>query len=253
MSVDLTSHLVGVPADLAQALNSTYRDVMGHFLKGEWDDAQVDAGRFCEAALRYLEFRMTGSFTLIDGKSKPNRKTTVNKARQDTALPPSLRSQIPQSVELTMDFRNNRNSAHLGNIDANKLDATTVVQNVTWIIGEILRLETQKPPVEVQRVLDQLAERHVPLVQTVNGRPIILQPKMEAADKAMIILYQQAKPVPIQTLRNWVGYANATRWRDTVLRGLQRKARIHVENGEVTLLYPGEVAAQELILKAGGL
>ncbi len=119
---------------------------MGHFLKGEWDDAQVDAGRFCDAALRYLEFRMTGSFTPIDGKSKPNRKTTVNKARQDTALPPSLRSQIPQSVELTMDFRNNRNSAHLGNIDANKLDATTVVQNVTWIIEEIVRLETQNPP-----------------------------------------------------------------------------------------------------------
>jgi hypothetical protein len=183
VSVDLTPHLPAIPADLASALNGTYRDVMGHFLKGEWDDAQVDAGSFCEAALRYLEFRMTGSFTPIDCKSKPNRKTTVNKAQRDTNLPPSLRAQIVQSIELAMDFRNNRNSAHLGDIDANKLDATTAVQYVTWMIGEIVRLETQKPPAEVQRLLDQLAERHVPLVQTVNGRPIILQPKMEAATR----------------------------------------------------------------------
>src|SRR3954471_20385375 len=112
MSIDLTPHLASLPHDLAEALNSTYRDVMGHFLREEWDDAQVDAGRFCEAALRYLEFKMVGTFTPIDGKSKPDRKTTVNKAKQDTALAPSLRAQMTQSIELTMDFRNNRNSAH---------------------------------------------------------------------------------------------------------------------------------------------
>jgi hypothetical protein len=253
VSLDLTPHLTTVPNDLAAALNSTYREVMGHFLREEWDDAQVDAGRFCEAALRYLEFKMTRSFTPIDGKSKPDRKATVNKAKQDTALAPSLRAQMTQSIELTMDFRNNRNSAHLGNIDANKMDAATAVQNVTWMVGEIVRLETQKPPTEVQRLLDQLAERHVPLVQTVNDRPIVLQPKMDAGNKVLVILYQRAKPVPVRKLQAWVGYVNGTRWRDTVLRGLQKKALIHVENDEVTLLYPGEAAAQKLVLEAGGL
>ncbi|WP_147448110.1 hypothetical protein [Solirubrobacter pauli] len=226
---------------------------MDHFLKGEWDDAQVDAGRFCEAALRYLEWKMAGTFTAIDGKSKPNRKTTVNKAQQDTSLAPSLRAQIPQSIELTMDFRNNRNTAHLGNIDANKMDATCVVQNVTWVVGEIVRLETQKPPAEVQRLLDQLAERHVPLVQTVNGRPVILDPGMGASDKALVLLYQQAKPVPIHTLRQWAEYGNSSRWTSTVIRGLEKKRQVHVDSGNVALLIPGEAKAQQLILDAGGL
>jgi hypothetical protein len=253
VSATVTGHLQSLPADLADAIGDTYRNVMDHFLKGEWDDAQVDAGRFCEAALRYLEWKMTGKFTAIDGTSKPNRKNTVNKAQQDASLPPSLRAQMPQSIELTMDFRNNRNSAHLGNIDANKMDATCAVQTVTWMVGEIVRLETQKPPAEVQRLLDQLAERHIPLVQTVNGRPIILDPHMEAGDKALVLLYQQAKPVPIHTLRQWADYGNSSRWKNTVIKGLEKKRHVHVDNGDITLLIPGEARAQKLILDAGGL
>ena len=226
---------------------------MEHYLKAEWDDAQVDAGRFCEATLRYLEWKMTGTFTPIDGKSKPSRKATVNKAINDTSLPPSLRAQIPQSVELTMDFRNNRNAAHLGNVDANKMDANCVVQNVTWMAGEIVRVETSQPAAQVQRLLDQLAERHVPLVQTINGRPVMLRPEMQAGDKALVLLYQQAKPVPINTLCQWAAYGNTSRWRDVVIKGLQKQAYVYVDNGEVTLLYPGETEAQRLIMAAGGL
>jgi hypothetical protein len=253
MTVTLRGDLAALPSDLAEAIDATYRSVMDHFLKEEWDDAQVDAGRFCEAALRYLEWKLTGRFTPIDGKSKPNRKSTVNMATNDTTLPPTLRAQLPQSIELTMDFRNNRNAAHLGDIDANKLDANCVAQNVNWMTGEIVRLETHRPAAEVQRLLDQLAERHVPLVQTVNGRPIVLRPELAASDKALVLLYQQAKPVHIQTLRQGVGYANPTRWRSVVVKSLQKKVFVHVENGEVTLLRPGETKAQALILDAGGL
>ena len=253
MTATLAAHLGTLPSDLAEAIDSTYRSVMDHFLKEQWDDAQVDAGRFCEAALRYLEFKSTGAFTPIDGKSKPNRKSTVQKAINDTALPPSLRAQFPQSIELTMDFRNNRNSAHLGNIDANKLDATCVVQTVNWMAGEIVRLEAHSPPAEVQRLLDQLAERHVPLVQTVNGRPVVLSPEMSASDRALVLLYQQARPIDAPTLQDWVGYGNSTRWRTAILKGLQKRAYVYVNGGDVTLLRPGEARAQELILAFGGL
>jgi hypothetical protein len=253
MTVALADHLSPLPNDLADAIDGTYRDVMSHFLKEEWDDAQVDAGRFCEAALRYLEWKMAGTFTPIDGKSKPNRSVTVTKAQNDVNLLPSLRAQMPRSIELTMDFRNNRNSAHLGNIDANKMDAACAMQNVTWVAGEIVRIETHQPAADVQRLLAQLAERHVPLIQTVNGRPIVLRPKMDAGDKALVLLYQQSKPVAVPTLREWAGYANSTRWRDVIVKRLQSEALVHVHNGEVSLLYPGEARAQKLILEAGGL
>jgi hypothetical protein len=197
---------------------------------------------------------MDGSFTPIDGKSKPNRKSVVGAARNDTHLVPSLRAQLPQSIELTMDFRNNRNSAHLGSIDANKLDATTAVSNVTWIVSEIVRLETQKPSSEVQALIDRLAQRHVPLIQTVNGQPIVLKPSLESADRALVILYQQDGPLPLLTLRKWVGYANPTRFRENVIKSLQKRALVHLDDaGKVTLLLPGEAEAQRIILAAAAL
>lgn len=251
--VDLRSHLGSLPPDLAEALEDTYRSTMDHYLQGEWGDAQVDAGRFCEAALRHLEWRMSNSYTPIDGKSRPNRKVTVGKATKDVTLPPSLRAQVPTSIELMMDFRNNRNSAHLGNIDANRMDASCVVQNATWVLGEIMRLETQQSPTTVQRLIDQLAERHIPLVQKVNGRPIVLNAKLAAGDKALVLLYQWSEPVDIQTLREWAGYGNASRWRNQVIPKLQKQSLVHVEANLVTLLIPGEAHAQQIVLEAGGL
>jgi hypothetical protein len=254
VTVSVASHLGTVPQPLADALDKTFGSVMEHYLKTEWDDAQVDAGRFCEAALRYLEWKMTGNYTPIDGKRKPNRKTTVAQAINDTSLPPSLRAQMPQGIELVMDFRNNRNVAHLGAIDANKMDANCVVQNVNWIVGEIVRVEANRPVAEIQHLLDQLAERHIPLVQVVKGRPVMLRPEMQASEKALILLYQQAKAVPIGVLREWVGYGNATRWRKVVLADLEKRALVHIDDeGEVMLLHPGEAEAQRLVLAAGGL
>lgn len=249
---DLTAHLQTLPGELSAAVDTTYRAMMNHYLLAEWDDTQVDAGRFCEAILRFLEWKMSGSYTPIDGKSKPNRKATLAKATNDTALAPSLRAQVVASIDLIMDFRNNRNSAHLGNIDANRMDANSVVQNATWVVGELIRLETNQPASAVQRLLDQLSERHIPLVQIVNDRPVLLNTKLEASDKALVLLYQWTEPIEIETLREWVGYGNPSRWRKVVLPKLQKEARIHVESGLVNLLIPGEARASGVILASDG-
>jgi hypothetical protein len=249
--LSLRPHLGGLPDGLADALDESYREVVDHYLLEEWDDAQVDAGHFCEAALRYLEYKMTGTYTAIDGKAWPNRKRVVQDARADTNLAdPSLRAQVPQAIELAMDFRNNRNVAHLGSIDANQMDAACVMQVVSWLMAEIVRIETDQAADEVQSVVDQLAERQVPTIQTINGRPIILdRPDLSAEDKALVHLLHEGSSVPIVTLREWVGYSNSTRWRERVLGGLVEETKVHVdEDGMVHLLRPGQKRAEQLIL-----
>jgi hypothetical protein len=49
--VSLRDHLTALPAELADALEQQYRNIMEHFLLQEWGDAQVDAGRFAEGVL----------------------------------------------------------------------------------------------------------------------------------------------------------------------------------------------------------
>jgi hypothetical protein len=246
--VILATHLARLPTDLANAVESEYRNLLDHHLKHEWDDAQVDAGRFCEAVLRVIEWHMTGWYTPIDGKSHPSRKVVVSKAAQDVSLPPTLRLQIPQAVELIMDFRNGRNAAHLGSIDPNRLDATCVVQLATWVVAEVVRLETQRSPGEVQTVIDELAKPHVPLVQIVGEQPIVLDPNMNAGDRTLVVLYQRGAPVSVEELRRWVEYGNSTRWRENVLVKLRTQRFIHIDAEDlVHLLAPGHAEAQRLI------
>jgi hypothetical protein len=247
--VTLRAHLSGLPGELADALEQQYRNMMEHVLLEEWDDAQVDAGRFAEAVLRVLQWHMNRGYTPMDGKSKPNRKTVVGAAQKDTSLPVSLRLQVPQATELIMDFRNNRNAAHLGGVDANKLDATCVAQLASWIMGEIVRLETNKTTAEVQAILDRLAERTVPVVEMVGDRPIVTNTSFSAAEKALVLLYNHNDAVPVGVLRDWAEYGNASRFRSQVLAGLKKQKLIHIEDDQVVLLTGGKIAAEKLVLE----
>lgn len=243
----LSEHLAALPADIADALEREYSSVLEHFQLGEWDDAQVDAGRFAEAVLRYLQWKMSGRYTAIDGKNKPNRKSVVNRARDDTSLPPSARLQLPSSVELMLDFRNNRNSAHLGPVDADRLDATCVANLVIWAMAEIVRIETQRDSTEVQSLLDAMAVRRIPLVEFVEGEPIVTDPSMPASDRALVLLYQHNAPIGRKILREWTGYKNASRWMPMVLAPLERKKLVAIRSDRVYLLARGAARAEELL------
>jgi hypothetical protein len=147
-----------------------------------------------------------------------------------------------------MDFRNGRNAAHLGSIDPNRLDAGCVVQLATWVIAELVRLETQRSPGEVQTVIDELAKPHVPLVQTIGDQPIVLDPNMGAGDRALVVLYQHGAPITVDQLRRWVEYGNSTRWREDVLGKLRLAKLVHIDADDfVHLLAPGHAKAQRLV------
>jgi hypothetical protein len=173
----------------------------------------------------------------------------VNTAQQDTSLAPSLRLQIPQAAELILDFRNNRNVAHLGGVDANKLDATCVVQMSSWVMGEIVRLETSLSADEVQRVLDSLAERHVPIIEMVGDLPIVTDTKLSAAERALVLLYHHNDTVPIGLLRTWAEYGNPSRWRTTVLASLLKNKLIHLDGNDVVLLTKGTIQAEAILAR----
>jgi hypothetical protein len=248
--VSAAEDLTSLPTELAVAIEKQYQNVMEHFLLSEWDDAQVDAGRFAEGALRALQWHMKGRYTPMDGKSKPNRKVVVGDAVQDTSLEPSLRLQVPQALELILDFRNNRNVAHLGGVDANKLDATCVVQLTSWVMAELIRLDTDLDAQDVQAIIDRLAERHIPVIEMVGDRPVIIDGQLPAGDRALVLLYNHNGPVSIGQLRDWTEYRNTSRWAKEVLPGLSRQRLIHVEDGYVHLLTPGSIEAERLVALA---
>ena len=97
-----------------------------------------------------------------------------------------------------------------------------------------------------------MAERHVPVIEMVGDRPIVLSASFSAAERTLVLLYNHNGSVPVSVLRVWAEYANATRWVRDVLRGLAKSRMIHVEGEEVHLLTPGSVEAERLIAEKVG-
>ena len=166
----LTKLLTNLPAELSEAIGQEYEKLVEHSLREEWDKLELHAGRMCEAVLRVLEWHINPArtFTPLDGHSKPNRKVVVAKAARATALDQSLRFQVPQIVEIIMDFRNNRNVAHLGGVNPSKLDGQTIVQLANWVVAELVRLESSIALEDIQQLVDQFAERPVPIVYRIG-------------------------------------------------------------------------------------
>ena len=71
----------------------------------------------------------------------------------------------------------------------------TLRRLVTWTLAEIIRLETQQPADQVQELIDTLAQPYVPLIEKVDGEPVVLDPDMPAADKALVLMYDHRKPL----------------------------------------------------------
>lgn len=243
----LSSLLSKLPNELSSALEKEYQEIAEAYLLRDWKGVQNATGRFGEAVLRVLEFHDSGTYTPIDGVSKPGRKTVIGKAKNNTSLAPAFRFQIPLMVELILDFRNNRNAAHLGNINPWHLDAATVTQIASWIIAELIRLESKVADSEVQGVIDKLAELPSPLIQRVANTPVVLDTSLSAKEKVLVLLFDASVPVDKNALFRWSEYGNSSRWAKQVLGDLVRKKMIYVDDkDQVHLLRPGETIARNL-------
>lgn len=243
----ISSYCASLPIELADCLDLEFSKVQSHYLLGEWDDLQIDSGRMCEAILRLVEWKMSGSYTPIDGRSRPNRLSVVNAARRDTSLPPSFRLQLINLTETIMDFRNNRNSAHLGAINPNQIDATTVYQMISWILAEIIRLESSLPPEDIQTIIQTFAERPTPVIYKIDGLPIALSSNISFSDEALILLYDSKGPLSITDLFSFSRHSNITVWRKSVIDKLARNRLIYVKKDVIHILPPGMNRAEELL------
>ena len=246
----ISTSCTNIPQELASHLEVEFTKIQEHYLLSEYADLLVDSGRLCEAVLRYLEWKVTGSYTKIDGRNKPNRSQVVNATRQYATLEPSMRQQVVSITETVMDFRNNRNAAHLGAVDPDIIDAATAYQMLSWVIAEIIRVESRLQPKVVQGLLNNFAERPTPVIYTVEGTPIVLDINIGHEDEALVLLYDSNGPVDISTLFKWTHHGNITRWRKNIIETLVKERLIVLDRKQVYILPTGIKRAEAVLTSA---
>ena len=179
-------------AKLVRELLESYAEAKKNYYLGGLRLSAVEGGRFCEAAFRMLEQRVTGSFTPIGAQLDTNALLRRLENQPATASQDSIRLHIPRALRMIYDIRNKRDAAHLADgIDPNLQDATLVVSVLDWVLAEFVRLYHTVPPNEAQLIVDSLVEKRAPAVQDFNGFLKVLNPNLPVRNYVLLLLYQK--------------------------------------------------------------
>lgn len=182
------------PQELVDALFDSYKDLVENFNLSKLRPSEVEGGRFCEAAIRMLQYKTTGAYTPI-GTRIANLdveiSTLANLPKADFSE--SIRLHIPRTIRVIYDIRSKRDSVHLGNIDPNLMDATLILNCCKWVLAELFRIELQMPVNEAQKTIDYLIEKKIPIIQDFDGFLVTLNPRLSARDRILVLLYYRGK------------------------------------------------------------
>lgn len=190
-TLDASQALGHLPSGLRDELMAEYSKLTRNFARGEWGVAELYGGRFCEVVYSILKGYVDGTFPSSASKPANFPQKCRDLEQADKAkFPQSVRIGIPRLLIGLYEFRNNRDSGHVGGeVDANHMDATYVVHAVQWVMAELVRLFHSTDIATATSVVIALVDRTLPLIWEVNGRRRILDPKMRLADKTLLLLY----------------------------------------------------------------
>jgi len=172
------------------ALLRHFSESVRAFEGSSWEACILKAGKFVEAVIKALakhaelELPNARKFKVDDFIEK------LRKA-DDTKFDDSIRLLIPRNCRFIYDVASNRGSRHdPGEIDANKMDAIAVVQNISWVLGEMIRLSHKGAlkPDDAADVVDGLMEKRYPDIEDIDGRLYVNLDGVSAPDIALLVL-----------------------------------------------------------------
>lgn len=234
MANEIRASLVSAyPELLVDELLASYEEAKRNFYLGGLRLAEVEGGRFSEAAFRLLQQETTGSSTALGTTLDTQEVIRTLAGLPRGSHPDSVRLHIPRALRVIYDIRNNRDAAHLADgIDPNLQDATLVATTLDWILAEFLRLHHDVSADEAQVLVENLVSRTVPIIEDFDGFLKLLNPRLGAGDQCLVLLYQRGdNGADFSELQEWVQPKARQNLRRTLKRLVEGTASLHqVEN-----------------------
>jgi hypothetical protein len=217
---------------LVDELIAAYLDTKRNFYLGNLRPTEVEGGRFCEAAFRMLEQQMGAQSTPLSKQLDTGKIRLA--AEKAVAQLDSIRFHIPRSLRVVYDIRNKRDAAHLGDgIDPNLQDSTLVVSILDWVVAEFVRLHHGVSANEAQRIVESLVTRRAPAVQEFQGFLKVLNPKLEAGDHVLLVLYHRGgEGATYAEIDKWARVSMRTNLKRTLNQMSEKRAYVHFDGAK---------------------
>jgi hypothetical protein len=177
-----------VDPDIARVSVECYVEMQQRFLAGDWQPAELDGGRLCEAVLRCLLQIDTGkvNHTMLPGEI---RKELLNNAHPHM-LGSKDRHHIAKVIEVVYKFRSDRGAVHISpEYTANYMDSMLVLHAGKWIFAEFLRLAWNRDRKIVAEIIEQLVQLEHSIIHELDGKPLVLAKDISAPDEVLLLLY----------------------------------------------------------------
>jgi hypothetical protein len=245
-----------LPLELKDELLESYREIKNNYSQGRWEPAELNGGKFCEVVYSITKGILENNFPRK--ATKPNNMADACRALEQIpqnggrAGDRSLRILIPRILLPLYEIRNNRGVGHVGgDVNPNFMDATTVYEMSSWILGELIRILHGISTMEAQSVVDSLMERKHPLIWKIEGIKRVLNPNLNKRDQTILLLYSEPGWVNENDLLNWVEYTNSSVFRRDILVVLHKKRLVEYDkkNRNVRLSPMGISDVEKRILK----
>ena len=167
-----------------------FQKMVADYQKSDWADASAKAGKFIEAVMKALWVRA--------GETVPKGKLfsvggVIDGLQQKPAaagIPDTIKLTIPRACRFAYEIASNRGARHdADEIDANEMDANTVVSLCSWVLSEMVRFSQKGLDLaEAQKIVEGLMRRKFPFSEEIDGR-IYTQIGKSAPEVAIGILH----------------------------------------------------------------
>jgi len=227
--------LAGLPSGLREELIACHNTIRRNYVEQRWEPAELNGGKLAEVVYTILSGALSGSFPASASKP-PNM---LSACRQLEQFPPdasrvgdrSLRILIPRLLPVLYEIRNNRGVGHVGgDVDPNHADAEAVVAMANWVLAELIRVFHEVGLAEAQEAVEVIVSRVHPLVWSVGEAKRVLNPKIAAKYKVLLLLYSEGSWVEVTLLQSWIEYENSSLFKSRVLRQLHAEKLVEFDS-----------------------
>lgn len=189
----MTLTVGGIPAVLSAKLVEEYIDIKKHFSMNDWAPGQLRGGRLAEVVLRIYQHLLGEPMIPFGTDIVAAEKTRImNTVQSSGTIDDHVRQKTVPLVRLLLDFRNNRDVAHLGGFDANSMDALFVMTSATWIVCEFVRVYGGYSMVEAQQIVDALSVKQYPVIMEREGELFITRHDLKSKEEVLVLLMKNA-------------------------------------------------------------
>jgi hypothetical protein len=170
----------------------------------------------------------------------PREKTRILNAVEGAGtVDAHVRQKAVPLVRLLLDFRNNRDAAHLGGFDANSMDALFVMTSATWMVCELVRVYGGYAMREAQKIVDALAVKEYPVLMEREGELFITRHDLKSKEEVLVLLTKNASATA-EFLNEKCGDSNKPRFERNLREMVADKFIGQAANGEYFIMPRGQ-------------